>query len=1194
MKSKITFISLFCLLIFLNQLDAQNKLWSRTNETELHQQRQAFTRNYQPQKFLAYQLDEPSLRKVLKTAPSESRITAARSTAVIEIPDAAGKMERFRIVEAPVMEPGLAARYPEIKTYAGQGIDDPTAKIRFDMTPEGFHGMILSAVNKTAYINPVDPVHQLYIVFNRDGLSKEATPFNCMTPNAAMTSGVSAGVNAALKITDGNLRTYRFAVASGGEFSQLFLNGTETTDSARKAKVLAGIVSDLTRVNGINENDFGIRLLLVDKEDTLIFLNGATDPFTSNASGINNGTWNLESQKAIDSLIGNSNYDIGHLLMGYNTGGNAYEIGSVCNATTKGTGVTGLLQPTGDPFTVDYWDHEIGHQFGDNHTFDFSYEGTGAQMEPGSGSTIMSYAGVTGQYDIQAHSDPYFHAFSIYQTQNYITTGLGASCAILTPTGDQAPSVSAGPADTIPISTPFTLTASGSDPDPGDVLTYCWEQYDSYANDNSDSPFPDSSATNGPVFRSLVPANTPGRTFPVLSSILDGSNKNKWEVPPAVGRTLHFRVTVRDNHLGGGETAVADQQVTVTGLAGPFTVTAPNTAITWYPGDFQTVRWKVAGTDKAPVNCQTVDIYLSLDGGQTFPVLLASGVPNNGAKEIQVPDSLTTKARIKVSAHGNIFFDIDDSDFTIANAPSPDFVFNHPDTVYLCHTGSGFTQTLKTGALDGFSAPVSLSATGNPPGSTVLFGSNPLAAGSATTITLNGTIPAGTYTIDVQGTSGSIVKNRNLVFELVSLTSGPVLDLPADASTGADTLPVFSWHPVSGAAAYVLEISATSDFSSPLFTIGNITDTTYTLTTPLAGNTQYYWRVSGSNDCGTGTTSGVFLFRTALVSCQSYTSTDVPKTISAIGTPTVISTLTIPDSIQIADLNVVGLYGTHSYINDLKMSLTGPTGTTVILFNQICGADANFNLNLDDQAATAVFPCPPIGGVTVRPQQPLSGFNNESSKGLWTLTVNDLADGDGGQLSGWGLRICSKTVTALPVSWLSFTAEKGSGNSVLLHWSTANESNNAYYEIEKSSDGKNFFAIGSLPGGNTPGMTQHYFYTDLNAFNGENYYRIKQVDRDGQYRYSITAIINLTLSPNFWLVYPNPAIGQTTVQLLQKLQEVSIILMDITGKKLYGVHLSNTQAGQKISIPLQHLTSGLYLLKLQTDQGSSTKKIEVN
>lgn len=341
--------------------------------------------------------------------------------------------------------------------------------------------------------------------------------------------------------------------------------------------------------------------------------------------------------------------------------GNAGCIGCVCVNGSKGSGWTSHTVPEGDPFDVDYVAHELGHQFGANHTWTHGgNEGTNVQMEPGSGSTIMGYAGITGATDVQVNSDPYFHAASIEQVTNYVKS---TSCQVDTNTGNAVPVVNAGSNYTIPRGTPFVLEGSATDADTGDVLTYCWEQYDE---NNASTTYPSTTATTGVAFRSFEPTTDNHRYFPRLETIKTGATSWQWEVVPNVARTLNFRLTVRDNVAGGGTNNSDDMVVTVNGTAGPFVVNSPNTNVTWNVGETETVTWDVAGTTGNGVNAANVDIFLSTDGGDTYPITLAAGVANDGSHDIVVPNNQGNQNRIMVRGSNHIFFDISDSNFIIA------------------------------------------------------------------------------------------------------------------------------------------------------------------------------------------------------------------------------------------------------------------------------------------------------------------------------------------------------------------------------------------------------------------------------------------------------------------------------------------------------------------------------------------------
>jgi hypothetical protein len=339
--------------------------------------------------------------------------------------------------------------------------------------------------------------------------------------------------------------------------------------------------------------------------------------------------------------------------------------------------------PTGDNFDIDFVAHEMGHQFGANHTFTFSNEGTGVQNEPGSGTTIMGYAGITGATDVQPHSDPFFHAVSIQQVTNYVKT---TSCQTNTSTGNATPTANAGSDYTIPKGTPFMLTGAGTDAN-ANPLTYCWEQMNS---GTSSTTYPSATATSGPSFRSYVPSTSNKRYFPRMQTIKTGATTWQWEAVPNVARTLNFRLTVRDNYAAGPANNSDDMIVTVNGTAGPFVVSAPNTAVSWAAGSTQTVTWSVAGTTANGVNAANVEILLSTDGGDTYPITILASTPNDGSQAITVPNNPGTLNRIMVKGANHIFFDISNTNFTITSGGGGDVTV--PSTP-LNLAASGTTQT---------------------------------------------------------------------------------------------------------------------------------------------------------------------------------------------------------------------------------------------------------------------------------------------------------------------------------------------------------------------------------------------------------------------------------------------------------------------------------------------------------------------
>ncbi|MGV8041376.1 MAG: reprolysin-like metallopeptidase [Thermoanaerobaculaceae bacterium] len=637
-------------------------------------------------------LDLGELQQLLGQAPRESSVMAEVLTVELPLPMPDGTTQRFWVVEAPVMAPELARRYPEIRTYRGQGIDDPTATLRCDLTPRGFHAQVLRG-GDAVYIDPYrqgdTSTHQSY--FRSDlRRSPDEPPFVCHVGEVHESHLLALhqlAPRSVLAPSGTTLRTYRLALAGTGEYTTKVC----APNPAAVACGLAAMVTSMNRVNGVYEREVAIRMVMVADNDRLVYTDGATDPYTNN----NGSTMLGENQANIDAVIGEANYDIGHV---FSTGGGgvAY-VGVPCESGWKARGVTGRPNPVGDPFDIDYVAHEMGHQWGGYHTFNGTTgscsgnRSSSAAYEPGSGSTIMAYAGICGSEDLQPNSDAYFHSKSFDQIIAY-STGDGDACAVKTSTGNSAPVPSAGSSYTIPMQTPFTLTGSATDPE-GDALTYCWEEYDL----GTQSPPQGDSGAARPIFRSFNATSSPSRTFPKLGDILTGTQSfGEWMSQRT--RTMTFRLTARDNRAGGGGVNWASTTVNVSSGAGPFVVTQPASGTTWNGGGTATVTWNVANTASAPVSCSAVNILLSTDGGTTFPAVLASATPNDGSQAVSVPAITSSQARVKVACSGNIFFDISNPNFTIVcNAPQAFALVAPADAAVL----SGNVVTLQWDAASG-------------------------------------------------------------------------------------------------------------------------------------------------------------------------------------------------------------------------------------------------------------------------------------------------------------------------------------------------------------------------------------------------------------------------------------------------------------------------------------------------------------
>jgi len=634
--------------------------WKPANEGNLALLKKT-ERASMPTAYTLFSTDLALLKQSLIAAPA--RATGATSNVIIPFPDTQGKIQHYRVYEASVLQPGIAARHPELKSYVGQGIETPQAIVRFSVTTFGLHAMMLTP-HGTFYIDPYTKDFSNYIVYTKASLNNPGD-FTCnvITNNTAHRTNSIPGQRTAF-LSDGNLRTFRLAMACTKEYATYHVNAaglSNGTNDQKKAAVLAAMVVTVTRIDGVYERDLAVSMQLIDNNEDIIFLTGNT--FNNNNSRV----LLEQSQAAITNYIGSENFDIGHTV---STGpGGLARRGGICYDNIKASGVTGSPAPVGDPYDIDYVAHEMGHQFGANHVFNgqdgncFTNNNPDTAFEPGSGTTIMGYAGICGAADVQLHSDAYFNAVSLDE----ISAILGdASCATLTPIDNAEPVIPSIIRRTIPKGTAFILKGTEATDANDDALTYTWEQ----ANGTS-FPLnqPSSENTSGPNFRSRPPSTSRDRYIPQLSDVLEGNLYPTWEVISDVGRTLTFTYTVRDNNIMGGQTTSRNTSVVVNATAGPFMVTSQESSSTsWEQGTQETVTWDVAGTTGNSITTSKVNILLSTDGGLTFTTVLASNTDNDGAEDITVPNVLARNCRIMVEPVNNIYYAVNATPFTIGYA----------------------------------------------------------------------------------------------------------------------------------------------------------------------------------------------------------------------------------------------------------------------------------------------------------------------------------------------------------------------------------------------------------------------------------------------------------------------------------------------------------------------------------------------
>lgn len=845
---------LFVCIIFSFQSTKAQEIWQKKDIETYYLQKKALKtfKNF-PDKYSIYNINAIGIKNQLKGKSKK-----------IQLPNANGVLKTFVIRETSNFSNKLASKFPEIKSYTATGIDNPTDFAKISLGTDGFHAVVFSANGKTIYIDPYSKDNTDVIVYKTSDLKNEDKAFKCEVEE--FTNKKTAPSFSSKIVNDGNLRTFRLAITCSGEYAAFHLNNQGISESAteieKKAAVLSAMNTSMNRVNGIFEKDLGVTMQFVDDNDKIVFLDAETDNITD---GDPNEMID-EVQTIIDTAIGAANYDIGHV---FSIGGDGLAgLGVVCVNGQKAKGVTGREAPIGDPYDIDFVVHEFGHQFGATHTQNNDCQRTGSSaVETGSGSTIMGYGGICSP-NVQGQSDDYFHAVSITQMQNIIQSS--GTCATLTPLGNSAPVANAGLDYSIPKATPFVLTASATDLDGLNTLTYNWEQVDNEVGAMPPQPV----NTVGPMFRSLPSKTEPQRYFPSLSSVITGV-PNTWEVLPAVERVLNFSLLVRDNNTSGGATSRDNMLISVTDAA-PFEVTSQTTAETWDAGSTETITWNKGTTDVAPINCKTVNIKLSIDGGLTFPILLKENTPNDGSEIVGVPNNITTTARILVEAADNVFYNVNSSNLTIRST-APSFILtNSSGDLSACNSGNqSVSYNLNVDFINGFTDTVTFSATGNPVGSNVSFSPNTISSDGNVTMVLSNLdgIAPEDFTINILGNASSLSQNIPVNFTVTASNLNPVtLVSPINEQQNVTLTEQLTWQEDVSATSYLVQVALDNSFTNIILE-QELEDTSITLSN-ANGETAYFWRVKSKNSCTESAFSNVFNFVTESPSYCASTFTD--------------------------------------------------------------------------------------------------------------------------------------------------------------------------------------------------------------------------------------------------------------------------------------------------------------------------------
>jgi len=1211
MRKLCTFLLLFGLF---SSLFAQNNFWTPM-KAEAFALPDGAERKIQPLQSKTFQLDYVGLRTALTRAPMEFTSEAREHPLTLNLPLADGSIRTFYVWESPVMAPELLSKFPEIRTYAGADAEGLGLTVRLGVTHKGLHAFLFNKDGQVQSVRPyAEGTNTFYMTYRMEDLPKNAdTPGNhggCgvdgdwtpVLPSAPREQKASDR-NGAEPVT---LKKYRLAVSTQGEYAQ-FHGGTKTS-------VMSAIVEAVNFIVAIQERDWAVRLELIPNNDTLIYFDPATDPF----SGPLIPNWIGDNPFAINSRISVNSYDIGHLFARVSNPSGVYvagqaQLASVCNLLSKAVAGSSLPSPVGEDYYL-IIAHEMGHQFSATHTFNSCPPAQDAQTggtayEPGGGSTIMSYS-TTCAPDIVDERDAYFHVASIEQANYFITLEGGSTCGEAIVTDNHAPEVTIPLVNNfhIPISTPFELTGNAVDMD-GDNLTYCWEEYDLGPIVPLGQP-----VDNSPIFRSLLPTSDPTRIFPRINNIV-ANTTNKTEVLPTYSRDLRFKLTVRDNYPGSGGVDIAEVRFRSTAAAGPFLVSYPNlNSDIWNVGEYQTITWEVANTSAAPVNCKTVNLRLSIDGGFTYPILLAEGEPNIGRACVQVPNNVTTTARVRIEAADNIFFDISNANFKIQQASTGSFSLCAGTLQALVCLPAQFSTEISTAAIAGFSDPVTLSATGLPNGATAVFSPNPVPAGgtSSLSISLPADSPEASFDVTVLGTSGPGTSTSVITLTSVRNDFSTVAPTaPANGASGVNTQPLLQWSTAVDANAYEVELATSPSFAPNTIVSSNLNTIagSFQISTPLTEGGVYYWRVRPKNECGDGVWSAAQVFVVSQLNCTQLAANDLPKNISANGTPTVESKITLLSGGQISDLNVKNVSGFHDYFKDLEVRLISPTGTDVLLWKDRCGSNSsNFSIGFDDGAA-ATFSCPPpTNNASAKPSGLLSAFNGQDAAGVWTLRVKDNAITSGGSISGFELQICSNEATNPPVITVNNVLQPASGSNAIIdiNFLKAEDSNNTSSQLTFTlvsvpqngllqSNGFDMPIGGQFTQFDLDNGALRYFDYGFNA--GTDEFRFVVSDGEGGMATGVFIISPLVGTKDIlgglaFTLSPNPAEEVLRLSVNESLASDALVSMYNTAGQR--VRTWTMAAGNTfISLQIADLPQGVYAVSIENEAVRGVKKVVV-
>lgn len=989
---------LFAFLILTNVLLAQGKQYSLWTPVDIEQQELSPAAMEKVEAINAeyFNIETNLVSALLSQVKGDNKISIA-------LPIKDESLTEVQLKEYYVMHPKLAERHPNIKTYRGfsEGYS-----VYLTLSPRGVDAYVKTD-DGILFIEPVSSdnhvLHQRYTV---QDFTNPMDIFNCGVTELEDEGTVIMEDWAEARSEPASILKYRTAIIATEAYSGRHMHDYDLT--------LAAVVNLMNGMNSIYVPNMGIQFEMIEESDQLIFTDIEEDPF-----GEDNTDGNVllySNTTVLYNLIGGEAFDVGHVLTDRCSGGFAgVSLGSTaCSNSKKGAGVTCAGMTSSNLITTA---HEFGHHFSAGHTWsncppNMDQYSSITAVEPGSGFTILSYAGACADQNLNIPRVDWFHNKSLDQIITFSREGIGSTCPEEIPLDRDLPvvKINAESGTYIPISTFFELDGEIEGWDGEERVYYNFEQMDI----GPISPYGQPEG-NAPSFISQQLETVPYRHFPVKNYALAHAFY-EMEVLPAYSRDLTFRLTARE---GGDGRAVWDEiELHSTEAAGPFRITAPNEKIDHIAGQPLMIEWDVANTDKEPINCKYVDIYYSTNSGGTFN-LVAEGVPNIGSAQVYLPARTSSGVRIKVKAANSIFFDYNERSFSIVEPEEPTFALNYgPYTQELC-TPTQHEIQINTESIKDYEGEIYLSVSEEFPSDiSYEFTENPINPGESTTLILDLSEfrGNGAFFYPIQAASES----DTTIFDIGIDTKGNFYDdfalsSPEMGEENVDQAPTFQWVDDGDAEEYLLQVKLDgNDFTPPFAAEVTVTEPEYRIRNLMPKGSVVYWRVQPINECGPGEWSEVRVFKTVQQECSVLKSGDLDIFISPQGTPTIRGPIEIDKQGPALSISVPKIVGDHSWVGELTGWLEAPSGNSVLLWDQECGNGANFNMGFDDASPRDVT-CPLSGGHIYKPAEELSSLIGEEVNGTWNLKIKDNVSGEVGLLKRWELEICFESNEVAPV-----------------------------------------------------------------------------------------------------------------------------------------------------------------------------------